>query len=123
MKEPHAVIGIILWVLVMIQPILGFVHHRHFKKHQARGFQSYAHILLGRFVITLGIVNGGLGFFLANYSGGGAIAYGLLAGIVWVLYMLTLIVKRKGGKPTPPKRSMALVAGSQAPRQDYYGEK
>jgi hypothetical protein len=122
MREPHAVIGIIIWVLVMLQPIFGLLHHRQYKQIQRRGLHSHAHIWLGRFLITLGILNGGLGFLLANYAGPGAIAYGVLAGLVWLLYVFILMVKRD--RPTSPHRAPAgPPLRSQDQKQEYYGEK
>jgi hypothetical protein len=56
----------VLFILIFFQPILGYMHHRLFKKYKRRTFWSHAHIWLGRIIITLGIINGGLGLDLAN---------------------------------------------------------
>jgi hypothetical protein len=48
--------------------------------------------------MVCGIVNGGLGLELAGNCKGGMIGYGVVAGVVGVLYILLVCVKRKGGK-------------------------
>lgn len=42
-------------------------------------------------MITLGIVNGGLGLELADKGKGAYIAYGVVAGIVWLLYIAVAV--------------------------------
>ena len=46
--------------------------------------------------MVCGIVNGGLGLQLAKNSKGGMIGYGVVAGVMGVLYLLLVVVKRKG---------------------------
>ncbi|KAF1835840.1 hypothetical protein BDW02DRAFT_266808 [Decorospora gaudefroyi] len=96
----HPVIGIIVFVLLFFQPILGFVHHLKFKKYSRRTIWSYGHLWLGRILITLGMVNGGLGLLLASdapaFTGfaptrGHIIAYGVVAGIMWLLWVLAAV--------------------------------
>lgn len=46
------------------------------------------HVWLGRIIVTLGIINGGLGLKFANNSTRGVrITYGVLAGAIWTSYM------------------------------------
>ncbi|KAK5120278.1 hypothetical protein LTR85_006484 [Meristemomyces frigidus] len=113
----HPIIGIVLFVLLIFQPILGFLHHTMFKKHSRRVIWSYGHIWLGRIIITLGIINGGLGLQLAQRTHffappqSAIIAYGVVAGIIWLIYMASAIygeVKRhsnsaKGDIMPPPQ--------------------
>lgn len=114
----HPIIGIVLFALLFFQPILGFLHHAMFKKHSRRVVWSYGHIWLGRFIITLGIINGGLGLNLAKTtrrfapSQGAVIAYGVIGGFMWLIYMISAVygeVKRKGnsakGDIAPPPGS------------------
>lgn len=77
--------------MLFLQSVLGHLHHRYFKKHARRGYWSHGHLWLGRTVITIGIVNGGLGLKLANKSTGVYIAYGVVAGIVWLLYIAVAV--------------------------------
>ncbi|KAK3698926.1 hypothetical protein LTR37_016713 [Vermiconidia calcicola] len=69
--EAHPIIGIVIFVLVFFQPFLGFIHHFAFKKRNRRVVWSHGRIWLGRIVITLGTINGGLGLELAK-----RVAYG-----------------------------------------------
>lgn len=89
-----------------------------FKKYGDRTFWSYAHLWLGRLAITLGIINGGLGFMLADTmsmgSRNGMIAYSVVAGIVWLVWVLASIYgerKRKTARVDhPPKYSESPAA-------------
>lgn len=118
--EAHPIIGIVAFCLLFLQPWLGLLHHFAFKKHSKRVFWSYAHLWIGRFVIALGIVNGGLGLQLSQKIGQYAphkatiIAYSVAAGVIYLLYVLAAIygeAKRKrarydavGNAPPPYKR-------------------
>ena len=96
----------------MFQPIFGFLHHSAFKKYQTRTIWSHAHLWLGRSVITLGMINGGLGFKLADTmdlgSHTGMIVYAVVAGIVWLVWVAASIygeLKRRKTMSQPPKYS------------------
>ncbi|ORY06157.1 hypothetical protein BCR34DRAFT_626738 [Clohesyomyces aquaticus] len=106
----HPIIGIVVFICLFFQPIFGFLHHSLFKKYGSRTFWSYSHLWLGRAVITLGIINGGLGFKLANTMGMGSrtgmIVYSVVAGIMWLIMVAATIAgelrRRKAGE-RPPK--------------------
>jgi len=87
----HAIIGMVVFALIFFQPILGWMHHVLFKKYSHRTLWSYAHIWVGRIAITLGIINGGLGLLLAGNSPDGEIAYGVVAGVMWVTWVAAAI--------------------------------
>lgn len=104
LHNAHPIIGIILFVLLLFQPALGLAHHFMFKKHSRRVVWSYGHIWFGGIVITLGIINGGLGLQLAKRTyffapeNGTIVAYGVVAGIIWLVYMASAVygeMKRK----------------------------
>jgi hypothetical protein len=69
-------------------PALGIVHHLGFKKSGRRSIMSHIHIWLGRCLITLGIINGGLGLQLANNKRSTLAVYATVAGIFWLMWML-----------------------------------
>ncbi|TKA68994.1 hypothetical protein B0A55_07538 [Friedmanniomyces simplex] len=116
LDQAHPIIGIVLFVVLLFQPVLGFLHHTMFKKHSRRVVWSYGHIWLGRAAITLGIINGGLGLQLSQQTHifapkqGTIIAYGVVAGLIWLVYIASAIygeTKRrrssaKGEINTPP---------------------
>lgn len=63
-----------------------------YKKYPRRTLVSYAHIWLGRIMITLGMINGGLGLWWSrNTTRGENIAYGVIAGVIWVILIATSV--------------------------------
>ncbi|RYP72467.1 hypothetical protein DL770_007969 [Monosporascus sp. CRB-9-2] len=84
----HPIIGIVILTLLFFQPILGIVHHVKFKRLGRRTAWSHLHLWNGRAMVTLGIVNGGLGLGLASASPGSIAAYSVVAAIVWLLWVL-----------------------------------
>ena len=111
LNHHHPIIGIVVFVLIFLQPIFGFLHHALFKKYQSRTLWSYVHIWLGRIAVTLGIINGGLGLQWADSmnmsSRGGIIAYAVIAVIVWLAWVAAGIIgeRRRGRRmaDAPPK--------------------
>ena len=100
----HPILGILLFLVLFFQPILGALHHVGFKNKGRRGLASYLHIWLGRIIITLGMVNGGLGVYISgNVSDGQIWAYALLAGIVWIIWMICALAGevRRARKDVP----------------------
>lgn len=83
----HPVIGLVVMGLATIQPILGTLHHRIYKSKGKTTWWATAHVWLGRAVITLAMINGGLGLRLSDNSKKGEIAYGVIAGLVWLGWM------------------------------------
>jgi hypothetical protein len=132
LSDYHPIIGIVLFVLIFFQPIFGFLHHSLYKKYNSRTLWSYVHLWLGRIVITLGIINGGLGFMLADTMGTGShtgmIVYAVVAAIVWLAYVLAIVLgerrRARMAHDGPPKYSetpdeAGRVEGPGA--QGYYG--
>ncbi|KAK4984730.1 hypothetical protein LTR50_006409 [Elasticomyces elasticus] len=107
LDQTHVIIGIVLFVVLFFQPILGILHHLGFKKYSRRTYWSHGHLWLGRAIITLGIVNGGLGLQLAGNAPRGLVAYAVIGTIVWVAYVAAIVwgeVRRKrrlAGAPPP----------------------
>lgn len=92
--------GVSVVALLAVQPVLGYLHHRHFLKHRRRGVISHIHIWYGRVLMALGIVTGGLGLALAGetFDGAFAIAYTAVAAALAVAYIAAAIwgiVKRR----------------------------
>ncbi|KAK0312588.1 hypothetical protein LTR01_002247 [Friedmanniomyces endolithicus] len=98
LDQAHPFIGLVLSALLLMQPILGLVHHRFYKKHTGRTLWSYAHLSVGRLAIYLGLINGGLGLQLALAGPRAKMIYGIVAGIVGVCYLAAIALgetKRK----------------------------
>lgn len=66
MSAGHTLLGSIVCWALLIQPVLGWFHHKHFLKHKARGPISHAHIWYGRVLVIVGAINVGLGLQLAG---------------------------------------------------------
>lgn len=126
LNSQHPIIGIVVFVGLFIQPFLGFLHHSMFKKYQARTGVSHAHVWFGRILIALGIVNGGLGFNLADSmsqgSKSGKIAYSVLAAIFGVAWIAAIIVgerKRVNKSSNPPKYTETPLV-ERSPENGHY---
>lgn len=125
MTKAHPIIGITLLVMLIIQPILGQMHHHMFNKYKTRTGWSHGHLWLGRIIITLGIVNGGLGFLLANNTKYGGIVYGVVAGIAWIAYVASAIIgeRRRSARlaAAPPKYHEGMTISM--PREYYQNDR
>ncbi|KAB8343078.1 hypothetical protein FH972_022672 [Carpinus fangiana] len=88
-------------------PVLGWVHHRYFKKTGKRTAWTHTHLWLGRGLIILGMTNGGLGLKLANATKGATVGYAVVAGVVGFGWLASATVseinrrKRRRGFPPP----------------------
>jgi hypothetical protein len=114
LDEYHMIIGyLIVACLILFQPALGIAQHIYFRRKGGRSSMGLAHQTLGRVMIVLGIINGGLGFKIAGPVGnddvprGAVIAYGVIAGLVGIAYIaVVLIASRRsssGGKSSPSR--------------------
>jgi len=136
LNDAHPIIGIVLFALLAFQPLLGFLHHVFFKRHNARTIWSYGHIWFGRIAIILGIVNGGLGLGLAKRTGfmapseGAVIGYSVVAGFFGLAYILAAIYgERKRGHSVAARETSKGSSDSssdrersprEVPRREYY---
>lgn len=79
------------------------------------------HLWLGRAAITLGIINGGLGLKLANDSPrAGFIAYGVIAGVVWLVWVTAIVLgeKRRARAAKDAQVARHPAAGHYAPKEN-----
>ena len=88
----HPIIGILVVSLLLIQPPLALIHHSIFKRTHRRTIWATAHVWWGRILITLAIINGGLGLELSGNTTKGEIAYGVVAGVMWVAWVVVSVV-------------------------------
>ena len=95
----HPILGTIIIALLLLQPVLGYMHHRLYIVHRkGRTAWGVAHVWYGRMLIVLAVINGGLGLQLSDNTIKGEIAYGVVAGVMFLLYLAVLGVAywRKG---------------------------
>ncbi|KAL9121096.1 MAG: hypothetical protein Q9187_002346 [Circinaria calcarea] len=92
LRMAHPIIGIVVISLLFFQPILGLVHHMIYRRTHSRTLWARVHIWYGRALMSLGAINGGLGLQLAGDSGRLEIAYGVVAGVVFSVYVFVTIL-------------------------------
>lgn len=98
----HPLIGIGLLAVILMMPVFGYVHHQWYKRLGRRTWMGHLHANLGRFIIILGIANGGFGLKLACADMKAYIAYAAAAGTVGLAYVLMVIYHEfNKGKPQP----------------------
>jgi len=121
-SDPHPKLGLAILAVGLFQPLWGLIHHRIFKSRAAawkagrstqkpgRTAWGRVHLWIGRFLITVAIVNGGLGLRLAGKNPtvsatttkNHAIVYGVLAGIMWLVYVIiTAMFEFRKARETP----------------------
>ena len=88
----HPIIGTIVIGLLLLQPVLGYVHHLIYVKEHKRTLWIYSHIWYGRALILLAVINGGLGLQLSGNTVKGEIAYGVIAGVMFLIYLAVLAI-------------------------------
>ena len=88
MDEYHPIIGLVLFAAIFVQAAGGIIHHFFYGKHHRRSVITHMHIWLGRVLITLGMINGGLGLLLAEEERKYNIAYGIVAAFIWLVYVI-----------------------------------
>lgn len=109
LQEPHAIIGMVLLAVFFFMPFVGVVHHKVFVKVHKRTWWSYSHIFVGRFGVLLGMINGGLGLQLADAGRSPMIAYGVLGGLMGIVYCgVVFFGEIRRGKTLP--RNVATVS-------------
>ncbi|KDN64106.1 putative integral membrane protein [Colletotrichum sublineola] len=97
----HPIIGLIILAVFIFQPIFGYIHHVQFKKYGVRQIWSHIHLAIGRLLIPLGIINGGLGLYISNSPKEFKIAYAILAavfGIAWI-FVAVISESRRSRQP------------------------
>ena len=121
----HMVLGYILvaW-LGIFQPVLGLLQHLHFRRMGTRSIYGHGHRLVGRAMLCLGVVNGGLGFKIAGGVGSADVptyavaVYSVFAVLVFLICLAVLFFSSSsrraesaralpGEKPRPRPRSEA----------------
>ena len=105
----HQILGcIVIGCLLLFQPALGLIQHLRHRKLGERTIFGHLHRWLGRILILLGIINGGLGLHVSGEMGleraprWSVIAYSVIAAVVGIIYIAVVsgvgfFRKRKSG--------------------------
>ncbi|KAI9039755.1 cytochrome and DOMON domain-containing protein [Aspergillus affinis] len=117
--DVHHILGIIVMAfLILFQPAMGWLQHMHFRKRGTKSSFAYAHRWLGRILIILGIINGGLGFRLAGIGSpstprSAMIAYSVIAGVMGLAYISAhLVMELQGRKEQGPSAQQEVKTPS-----------
>lgn len=83
-------------------------------KHKRSTVVAQTHIWLGRSLITLAMINGGFGMqFVGNATRSQEIAYGVIAGAIWLGWVLVVVfVNVKGRKAAAAGKEQAFESKS-----------
>ena len=87
----HTVIGLVVISMLAIQAALGTWAHAKFRIKGRGGWMGLTHTWLGRTLLALGMINGGIGLMLADNTTGGEIAYGVVAGVMGTAYIAVIV--------------------------------
>ncbi|TWU74444.1 hypothetical protein ED733_004426 [Metarhizium rileyi] len=101
-QDAHMQLGVVVSILMTIQPVLGWFHLRYFVKHGQRGPISHVHIWFGRIIMIVGIANGGIGLQGAGASSRFVVTYTIVAIMVSIIYLAGMsfgIAKKKNRQP------------------------
>lgn len=90
--------GMALLGCLFIQPMTELLNAKFYQRYPKVIFLAHVHIWFGRLLLTAGIIQGGLGFAFsaslpyATVDWAPRIVYGVLAVVVWILYVSFAIV-------------------------------
>ena len=115
----HPILGTIIIALLLLQPVLGYVHHLIYVRERKRTVWILGPIWYGRALIILAVINGGLGLQLSGNTVKGEIAYGVIAGVMFVLYLAVLAISylRKDKSPVG-ETGEKMVGGPKSEKGD-----
>lgn len=95
-----------------LQILAGSIQHILFKKGFKTRPMGFIHIWVGRTLITVGMINGGLGLMLsADSNRAEKIAYGVVAGVMWMAFIFVVTVLRSVRSKVRPLPNMEQVTG------------
>jgi sulfite exporter TauE/SafE len=103
---------------MVVQVALGWMHHSYFVKHKRRSGWSHAHMNLGRVLMILGAINGGIGLTIARAPMAYRSSYAIVAaGFLTVYFLLAIAteLKRRQAKRNERRASSGERAGSPGP--------
>lgn len=137
----HPIFGSTIIALLLLQPLLGLMHHHMYLATGIRTYVVDLHRWYGRVLLILGVINGGLGLRLSSIlpeRGAGdhgfftsvwLVIYAFIVTAMILLYLgvdLVRFVRKSRGQRRNHERVAALEAGSRPPqsglsREDKHG--
>lgn len=118
----HVVIGfIVVCTIILFQPLLGILQHRHFKRTGGKSKFAYMHRWLGRGAIITGMINTGVGFQLAQenviiHTSSYVRSYVIL-GILTTVWVILVLYDERRWRKQPPFRMEEKRESQEQPLQ------
>lgn len=123
--------------MLTLQPFQEVLNHLLHRKYPPIKYIGYAHIYVGRVLIAAGMIQGGLGFAysakidrevpmrLGPYPLGVHVTYGVLAGVIAVLYLAAVVWKETQSVRRMSESSLQAMAeaGLEGPMKEQLEER
>lgn len=125
LNSVHQGLGIVITLLVLVQPTLGFLHHRNYKQSNSPTLLGKIHRYAGPAIILLGIINGALGLRFANESGKIPAYFGFVLFIAIICTLALWILRRRAMRHNAMNSAAAAnfrdgaPSGYDVPLQNY----
>lgn len=116
----------ILLALLCVQPATEIINHRFYHVNPRVIVAAHIHIWLGRTLLVTGVVQGGLGFlFAASFRKADTelwprVAYGVMAAIMWIVYMVFAVIYPEIRGSREKKALLAQKEDGEAPLTTPY---
>lgn len=94
----HQIIGIVVFLLLFPQWILGYIHHKQYPQKRRRTWITQSHRILGPTLLFVAIVNGGVGFKFADAATKSIIAYAIVVGVIAAIIVVMMVLKTRQKK-------------------------
>lgn len=109
----HKIMGLIVMIIMTLQPIIGTVHHLLFKKRQTSTWYGVIHRFFGRIAVIAGAINVGLGLMLGPPPVRRIVAYSVLTAVFGTLYVVVTVFFG----PEAKKRPNFVASTTNTPRE------
>ena len=94
-NSAHQGLGFSVVIILLVQPVLGYLHHRKRKQTQSSTLLGTIHKYLGPFIMCLGIINGALGLDFAGRRDRLPAYFGFVIFIAIAFLLVSWVLRRK----------------------------
>ncbi|KIW08246.1 uncharacterized protein PV09_01173 [Verruconis gallopava] len=88
----HKQIGLVVIIIMTLQPVIGIMHHMIFKKSEKSTIYGYVHRFLGRAALIMGGINIGLGIQLGHATLQRTVAYSVITAFFFGAYFAVTLL-------------------------------
>lgn len=111
----HTIIGTIVFCLLTLQPFGGIIHHNFYRTNPTSTIYGVSHRWMGRIILILGAINGGLGLQLAAEENPPIIAYSVLTAFFFLLWLAAVVWNNLSGESAGEAGTGGVGEKSQEP--------